>query len=345
MNPACAYYGITDSQIHALVSDGRHCGADVIPYFKCQACGRKVSARANTAMYRLKTRAARVAEVTTALGEGVDVAAGSRIFGHDERTIQRWLTRLAQHSQRLHQYYFRDLVCQHLQLDELVTKIRGMTERVFVWVALDAQTKIIPVIHIGGRRSADAMRFVHEVWQRLAPGGVPVFTTDGLWLYYYALTAHFGQWVPQAGKRWPVWQVSPRLLYGQLHKVKVGYRLKAMYTVAVCGSRAQLRASLGALRLTGRIMTAYVERVNLTLREHIAPLSRRTWSLARNSDTLWLHIAWGRAYYHFCRYHQSLRLPTAVPHRYRPRTPTMAAGLTHRRWRVRELLLRPLPVV
>jgi IS1 family transposase len=226
-----------------------------------------------------------------------------------------------------------------------VTKVRGVTERVFVWVALDAQTKIIPVIHVGGRRSADAMQFVHELWQRLAPGCVPVFTTDGLWLYFYALTAHFGTWVPQAGNRWPVWQVSPRLLYGQLHKVKVGYRLKAMYTVAVCGSRAQLRAALGALRLTDRIMTAYVERVNLTLREHIAPLSRRTWSLARNPDTLWLHIAWGRAYYHFCRYHQSLRLPTAVPHRYRPRTPTMAAGLTHRRWPVRELLLRPLPVV
>jgi hypothetical protein len=118
-----------------------------------------------------------------------------------------------------------------------------------------------------------------------------------------------------------------------------------MYTVAVCGTRAQLRAALGALRLTGRIMTAYVERANLTLREHIAPLSRRTWSLARDPHALWLHIAWGRTYYHFCRYHQALRLPTAVPHRYRSRTPTMAAGLTHRRWRVRELLLRPLPVV
>jgi hypothetical protein len=91
--------------------------------------------------------------------------------------------------------------------------------------------------------------------------------------------------------------------------------------------------------------TVYVERVNLTLREHIAPLSRRTWSLARDPHTLWRHIEWGRAYYHFCRYHHALRLPTSVPHRYRPRTPAMAAGLTHRRWRVSELLLRPLPAV
>ncbi len=74
-----------------------------------------------------------------------------------------------------------------------------------------------------------------------------------------------------------------------------------MSTVAVCGTRAQLREALGALRLTGRIMTAFVERVNLTLREHVPPISRRTWSLARDEQSLWMYLAWGRAYYHFCR--------------------------------------------
>jgi hypothetical protein len=207
-------------------------------------------------MYDLKTPVRRVDEVMTATSEGVDVAAASRIFKHDERTIARWLARTGSHAQRLHNHFFRHLVCAHLQLDELVTKLRGLKERLYVWVALDAQTKVIPVIQIGQRRHDDAMRFVHEVWQRLAPGAPPVFTTDGLWLYYYALTAHFGQWVSAAGKRWPVWQVDPRLLYGQLHKVKAGYKLKSMYTLAVCGTRAQLREALGALRLSGRIMTA-----------------------------------------------------------------------------------------
>ncbi len=41
-------------------------------------------------------------------------------------------------------------------------------------------------------------------------------------------------------------------------------------------------------------MTAFVERVNLTLREHVPPLSRRTWSLARDEHTLQLYIEWGR---------------------------------------------------
>jgi transposase-like protein len=86
-NPACQYYQITDSHLHALVGYGKHYGADVTQYFKCQACGTKVTARWNTPMYDLKTPARRVQEVLTATSEGVDIAAASRIFQHDERTI------------------------------------------------------------------------------------------------------------------------------------------------------------------------------------------------------------------------------------------------------------------
>lgn len=172
-NAACRYFNVTDGQVHALVGNGKHRGADVIQYFKCQACGTKVSARWNTPMYDLKTPGRRVTEVMTATSEGMDVSAAQRVFAHDAWTIQRWLARTAHHAERVHQRFFRQLVCQHLQLDELVTRLCGVPERVFVWVALDAHTKIIPVIRIGTRKSADAQRFVHELWQRLAPGSPP----------------------------------------------------------------------------------------------------------------------------------------------------------------------------
>jgi len=323
-HPECLYFQVTESHVHALVGCGIHRGVESIQYFKCQACGSKVTARWNTPMYDLKTATQEVARVMTASSEGVDIAAASRIFAHDERTIRRWLARSAHHAERLHNRLLHHLACRHLQLDELVTKLRGVKERVWVWVALDAPTKLILVIRCGGRTRVDAQLFVHEVWSRLAPGAPPVFTTDGLQQYYDALTAHFGHWVAEVGKRWPVWQVDPRLLYGQLHKIKSGYTLKSMFTRALCGTRAELRAALQSLDLTGKIMTAYVERVNLTLREHIAPLSRRTWSLAQDEHSLWMHIEWGRAYYHFCRYHDSLRLPATKPGRYRSRTPAMA---------------------
>src|SRR5512137_467391 len=44
---------------------------------------------------------------------------------------------------------------------------------------------------------------------------VPAFTTDGLRLYFYALTAHFGEWIAPEEASKPCWQVSPDLLYGQ----------------------------------------------------------------------------------------------------------------------------------
>jgi transposase-like protein len=94
------YYGLRDARLHALVGDGLHHGADTIQYLRCQACHTKVSVRRDTPMYNLKTLVARVDEVVTATSEGVDVAAASRIFKHDERTIQRWLARMAAHSQR-----------------------------------------------------------------------------------------------------------------------------------------------------------------------------------------------------------------------------------------------------
>ena len=74
----------------------------------------------------------------------------------------------------------------------------------------------------------------------------------------------------QAGHHLPVWQVAAGLLYGQLHKVKVGYHLKTLSTVALCGTSSQLREALQTLGLSGRIMTADVERFNLTLRHLVA---------------------------------------------------------------------------
>jgi hypothetical protein len=112
--PQCRYFKITDARVHALVGDGLHYGADTIQYLRCQACHTKFSVRVGTVMYDLKTPAGRVDEVMTATSEGVDVAAASRIFKHDERTIQRWLTRTGLCAQRLHHHFsltWRVIIC------------------------------------------------------------------------------------------------------------------------------------------------------------------------------------------------------------------------------------------
>ncbi len=105
---------------------------------------------------------------------------------------------------------------------------------------------------------------------------------------------------------------------------------------------------------SGRLNTACIERVNLTVRHGVAALARRTWSTAKPVPHLLAHLEWWRAYSHVVRPHASLRVTLGQPRerggklvaqRYRQRTPAMAAGRTSRQWSTREVLCYPLPPV
>ncbi len=104
-----------------------------------------------------------------------------------------------------------------------------------------------------------------------------------------------------------------------------------------------------ALGFSGRIQTAFIERLNLTIRRSIAALARRSWSAAHSLSELALQFEWWHGYYHYARPHASLRQVIAGSNsqpgrlRYRHRTPAQAAGLTTRRWRVRMLIAFPAP--
>ena|SRR5438270_8593449 len=80
-NQQCAYFGITDASIHALVGDGKHAQAEHIQTFRCQACHATFTARRHTPLYRLKTPSHQVAMVLTALAEGLDSSAAKRVAG------------------------------------------------------------------------------------------------------------------------------------------------------------------------------------------------------------------------------------------------------------------------
>ena len=115
-----------------------------------------------------------------------------------------------------------------------------------------------------------------------------------------------------------------------------------------------LTAALQALGFSGRLNTAFIERVNLTVRHGVAALARRTWATSQQAPQLLAHLEWWRAYYHVVRPHAALRVRLVQPRerggrllaqRYRQRTPAMAAGKTARRWTAREVLSYPLPKV
>ncbi len=348
-NRDCAYRGIRNENLHALIGYGSHGKCERIQDFYCQACGKKVTSRWETPMYQLKTASKHVAQVLTALAEGVDLSAGVRVFGHGEGTMRCWLARAGEHGERLHERYFRDLWLGHVQLDELVVQIRGKGRDLWLWVALEAESKLMPVLQLGPRTQEAAHGVVHSLAAMLAPGCVPAFTSDGLNHYFYSLTAHFGEWQEtEEGKM--RWLVSPQLVYAQLKKIRVWRRLVGTEQRVLCGTKEMLRERLHGCGLRATIQTAFVERVNLTLRQSVAGLARRTWSTAAAPVELEVHLMWYRAYYHFSRPHESLRLAYTNTNakgeevvRYRNRTPAMAAGLTRRRFTVKELLLLPLP--
>jgi hypothetical protein len=86
-NQQCYYFGNTDARVHALVGDGKHGRAEQIQTFRCQACRATFSARRNTPLYRLKTPSDQVAMVLSALAEGLDPSAASRVLGSRQATI------------------------------------------------------------------------------------------------------------------------------------------------------------------------------------------------------------------------------------------------------------------
>ncbi len=148
------------------------------------------------------------------------------------------------------------------------------------------------------------------------------------------------------------WQVAANLIYGQLKKCYQRRRLVRVTHVMRLGTKAALQVALQRLGFSGRLNTAFIERVNLTVRHGVAALARRTWATSQQSPHLLAHLEWWRAYYHFVRPHEALRVRLVQPRerggnrlaqRYRQHTPAMAAGRTTRRWAAREVLSCPLP--
>jgi hypothetical protein len=148
--------------------------------------------------------------------------------------------------------------------------------------------------------------------------------------------------------------VAEGLIYGQVKKSDRRRKLVRVTHVMRLGTGAALEDALQGMGFSGRLNTAFIERVNLTVRHGVAALARRSWATAKPAPQLLAHLEWWRASYHFVRPHAALRIALVQPRerggklaaqRYRQRTEALAAGKTNRRWTAREVLCFPLPPV
>ena len=124
---------------------------------------------------------------------------------------------------------------------------------------------------VGDHSLAVAQAVVHQVKRRLAAHCLPLFLTDGLAHYKTALLTHFGQWaLVGEGAVKPRWFPVPGLVYAQVIKTMRRGRLVWVKQRLVFGSLEEVRARLG--RWGWKINPAFVERLNLTIRQHVAGL-------------------------------------------------------------------------
>ena len=108
------------------------------------------------------------------------------------------------------------------------------------------------------------------------------------------------------------------------------------------GKRKDWNARMASHGFSPLIQTAFIERVNLTLRRGVSALMRKTWALVHSPERLLLHVEWWRAYYHFVRPHESLAVIVPGLRRVHRRTPAQAAGLASRIWSIQDVLTLPL---
>jgi IS1 family transposase len=227
----------------------------------------------------------------------------------------------------------------------------------WVWVAIDPVTKLLVAIDVGARTQAMAQRFVHHVTQMRAPDCAPLLVTDGFRAYLTALLTHSGHWVQpprqqaKGPRPTPRWMPLPPLLSAQVVKTTRRRRLIDVTHRVVFGTLAAVQQVLRPLGW--HINTSLVERFNLSLRQHVAAIGRRTSTLCKGEAGLRQQVALSHVYDNFVWPHVSLRLPLAEPMAtngtgsakvWRSCTPAMAAGLTDHVWTLKEVLMfRVLP--
>jgi hypothetical protein len=165
-----------------------------------------------------------------------------------------------------------------------------------------------------GRQGAGvAQRLVHQVTQVLAPECAPLFLTDGFREYMTALVGHYGQWIQPERRQAkgpmpkPRWMQKPSLFYAQVVKSYRRRRIVGVKHRIVFGAAQTIESILA--KHGWKINTAFIERLNLDFRQHVASIGRRVNTLCKHEVGLRQQLAVFHVYHNFVLPHASLRLP------------------------------------
>ncbi len=255
-----------------------------------------------------------------ALVEGTSIRSIERMTGIHRDTIMRLMVRVGQNCENILDTYMRKLKCKTLQVDEIWCfvgkKQRHLTRADnkeelgdhWVFVALDADSKLIPSYIVGKRTADNAHAFIKDLAGRL--DNRVQLSSDALNAYIDAVEQAFGMDVD----------------YGQVVKA---YEAEPFGPGRYSPPEviAAEKIIISGMPDNSKISTSYVERQNLTIRMQMRRFTRLTNAFSKKLDNLKSAVALHFAHYNFVRVHQSLRA-----------TPAMAAGVTDHLWTIRELI-------
>jgi IS1 family transposase len=149
-------------------------------------------------------------QVVNCLIEGCSIRATVRMTGVAKKTVMRVLVEVGAVCEDYQDRTLRNLTCRRVQLDELwgfnyckqknvtteiASKVPGAGD-VWLWVAIDAETKLVPCWRLGDRNAGTALEFVHDLADRLS--NRVQLTSDGHRVYLTAVESAFGSDVDYA---------------------------------------------------------------------------------------------------------------------------------------------------
>src|SRR6266446_10032276 len=314
-NPECAHYSRTTcGNVSAIATYLTQSGKRRI--FCCHTCETQFSETRETVFFDLRTAEDKVMMALKMLLVRVDLTGICFVLGVTEETVLAWRRRVAHQAEALNRHLLRDLPVTQVQLDEMWNFIArkhacetdaggeslpdSEDGRQWIWVSFAPEFRLMIAAVVGPRTLATAQEVVAATKARVA--GIPAFFSDGFTGSLAALIAafHVVTTCARTGKRGrprkPRCEPHPDLVYGQLVKQKQQGKLLTLST----------RVVLGAERLTHlglTISTALVERVNLTLRQALAPLARKTSSFCKDRERLRQRVVFFQVFYNMARPH------------------------------------------
>ena len=279
------------------------------------------SSTKGTPYYRLQHRRARFDAVVALRVEGVSLSAIARVEGIAWNTVARWLEHAADVCRGFNQSRMAGFVVAELQADEIRSFVGGKTRPTWIFVAIEVWSRLWPSTVTGRRSYRNALALLRDIANHMEVERLPLIVTDGFEFYEKVVRRVFG----------------PAVLYGQVLKTRRHDRIVQVERRARMGAPWRFEEALINSEDSSTLNTSFIERLNLTIRQGSAYLSRRTLSHARSADKLDGHLELLRCHYNFVRPHGALTFGREV------RTPAMQAGLATRRLTFREVFVCPPP--